>query len=92
MSGNHTGDDQPIDLHDESNGEGRKIKVSIELSGEQAAAVEGWRAANRIPSHSHAVRELVRIGLLSEIGRIYRMIADGKDREELVADGQDLTN
>ncbi len=92
MSGNHAADDQPIDIHDGSNGEGRKIKVSIELSGEQAAAVEGWRAANRIPSHSHAVRELVRIGLLSEIGRIYRMIAEGNERDEFATDGQDLTN
>jgi hypothetical protein len=78
-----------VDITDKTE---RRINVTIELTGEQAAAVEGWSAANRISSHKEAVRELVRIGLLSEIGRIYRMISDGRDRDDLVADNQDLTN
>ncbi|MCG6113937.1 MAG: hypothetical protein MEQ84_01955 [Mesorhizobium sp.] len=71
---------------DHANG-GRSISVStddfddqehslaISLNNEQMAAVEGWRAANRIESREEAVQELVRIGLLSEIGRIYRIVA-----------------
>jgi hypothetical protein len=65
--------------------------VSVVLTGEQAAAVEGWRVANRIDSRPDAVRELVRIGLLSEIGRIYRMISGIQDDDEL-ADGRDAVS
>lgn len=67
--------------------EGNAIKVALELTGEQAAALEGWRVANRIESHPEAVRELVRIGLLSEIGRIYRMISGARDHEEALLEG-----
>jgi Arc/MetJ-type ribon-helix-helix transcriptional regulator len=63
--------------------DGPTINVSVVLTGEQAAAVEGWRVANRIDSQSDAVRELVRIGLLSEIGRIYRMIAGGSNDDDI---------
>lgn len=53
----------------------RPEAVCITLSDEQDAALEGWRAANRIPDRAEAVRELVRIGLLSEIARVYQLVA-----------------
>lgn len=78
------------DLRDKfGNGEGHKINVSVTLTGEQAAAVEGWRAANRLESQADAVRELVRIGLLTEIGRIYRRICRIRDNEEAIVLGGD---
>jgi hypothetical protein len=73
-----------------SSGRNHTINVSVVLTGEQAAAVEGWRVANQIHSQSDAVRELVRIGLLAEIGRIYRMISGGTTPDNL-ADLADRT-
>lgn len=46
--------------------------IEIPLSKEELAAVEGWRQANDFASRESAVRHLVRLGLLSEIGRIYQ--------------------
>ncbi len=54
----------------------------VRLNDEELAAVEGWRQANMFGSRAEALRELVRLGLLSEIGRIYRAAAECKrDRE-----------
>jgi len=69
----------------------REHRLEVSLSEEQRAAVEGWRAANRIGSCEEAVKELVRIGLLSEIALIYRMVAgtrndpDGQSEDGLNA-------
>jgi hypothetical protein len=63
--------------------DGQTVSASIVLTGEQAAAVEGWRVANHIDSQSEALRELVRIGLLSEIGRIYRMISGVRGPDDM---------
>ncbi len=52
----------------------------VRLNDEELAAVEGWRQANMFASRADALRELVRLGLLSEIGRIYRA-ATGGDRD-----------
>lgn len=61
---------------DHSNGSnGGDGAVNVSLNEEQLAAVDGWRAANRIDSREQAVQELVRLGLLSEIARVYRMIS-----------------
>lgn len=49
----------------------------VRLSEEELAAVEGWRQANMFASRADALRELVRLGLLSEIGRIYRAATGG---------------
>lgn len=72
--------------HDGS-GEEREVSrfrhVEVTLTDEQFAAVEGWRAANRVRDRSDAVRELVRIGLLSEIARVYRMVASVRDDGDL---------
>lgn len=49
-------------------------RIDVLLSAEEMAALEGWRKANSVSSTSDAVRELIRMGLLSEIGRIYRAV------------------
>ena len=54
----------------------------IRLSTEELAAVEGWRRANMLDSRADALRELVRLGLLSEIGRIYRAVTGSEGAEE----------
>jgi len=65
--------------------------LEILLNNEQMAAVEGWRAANRIETREEAVQELVRIGLLSEIGRIYRIVAGiREDVDETSEDGLEI--
>ncbi|MEM8538256.1 MAG: hypothetical protein AAGF56_10385 [Pseudomonadota bacterium] len=46
-------------------------KIEVPMSREELAAVEGWQQANQINSREAAIRQLVRLGLLSEIGRIY---------------------
>ena len=48
------------------------LRIEVPLSEEELAAVEGWQKANDLASRETAVRQLVRLGLLSEIGRIYR--------------------
>jgi len=48
--------------------------VLVTLDDEQYAAMEGWRAARGIADQPEAIGELVRIGLLSEIARIYRFV------------------
>lgn len=50
--------------------------INVSLAGEELAAVEGWRAANLIASLPDAVRELVRIGLLSEIAKVHQLVED----------------
>ncbi len=50
--------------------------IKVSLANEELAAVEGWRAANLIDSVPDAVRELVRLGLLSEIARVHQLVAD----------------
>ena len=54
----------------------------VRLNEEELAAVEGWRQANRYGSRAEALRALVRLGLLSEIGRIYRAATGGQGGEE----------
>ncbi|MGY6710532.1 MAG: hypothetical protein ACXIVF_19590 [Rhizobiaceae bacterium] len=80
--------DQPNggDRHEVSNGRAQSVQVA--LNAEQLAAVEGWRAANRIDTREEAVQELVRIGLLSEIARIYRMVSGVReDPDDASEDG-----
>ena len=47
-------------------------RIEIYLKDEELAALEGWRAANQLPNHAAAARQLIQLGLLSEIGKIYR--------------------
>ena len=55
------------------------------------AAVEGWRAANRIETREEAVQERSGSALLSEIGRIYRIVAGiREDVDDEAEDGLEL--
>lgn len=54
----------------------RRHRVIVSLSDEQMAAAEGWRVAHGIAEQSEALGELVRLGLLSEIAKIYRLVSD----------------
>lgn len=46
----------------------------LTLNVEEQAAVEGWRSANNVPTLEQAVRELLRLGLLSEISKIHSVV------------------
>lgn len=46
--------------------------VEVRLDQQELAAVDGWRQANDFSSREDAIRHLIRLGLLSEIGRIYQ--------------------
>lgn len=50
--------------------------VSVTLTEDEWAAVDGWRQANRFDSVEQAMRELIRMSLLEEIGRVYRAAAE----------------
>ncbi len=54
-------------------------ELRLTLNNEEFAAVEGWRAANNLPSMAHAVRELLRLGLLSEISKVYGVVSAVRD-------------
>ncbi len=55
---------------------GQKHRLTVALNDEQIAAVEGWRLAHGIDDQSEALGELVRLALLGEIAKIYRLVAD----------------
>jgi hypothetical protein len=52
--------------------------VIVTLNNEQLAAVEGWRLAHGIAEQSDALGELVRLGLLSEIAKIFRLVSENR--------------
>ncbi|WP_155256472.1 hypothetical protein [Mesorhizobium loti] len=54
----------------------RRHCVLVKLTDEQMAAAEGWRSAHGISEASEALTELVRLGLLSEIAKIFRLVSD----------------
>ncbi len=56
--------------------------VKVSFSGELGEAVEGWRVANGLASRSDAVKELVRLGLLSEIAKVYGMVSGMRDEAD----------
>ena len=49
------------------------------MNEEVLAAVEGWRQAHGMRDRSEAMSELVILGLMSEIGRIYRLATGSRD-------------
>ncbi|RST84709.1 hypothetical protein EJC49_19495 [Aquibium carbonis] len=57
-------------------------RVEVTFTEEQYAALEGWRSANRVGDRSEAVRELVRLGLLAEIARVYRLVVGVADSDD----------
>ena len=54
----------------------RRHCVLVKLTDEQMAAAEGWRSAHGISEQSEALTELIRLGLLSEIAKIFRLVSD----------------
>lgn len=54
----------------------RRHCMLVKLTDEQMAAAEGWRTAHGIAEQSEALTELIRIGLLSEIARVFRLVSD----------------
>lgn len=67
-------EDTGVLMNDESQQIGAK-RIEIPLSDEEISAVDGWRKANGVGSREAAVRQLLRLGLLSEIGRIYQSVS-----------------
>lgn len=57
------------------------IRLEVAFSDDELAAIEAWRQANDFDSQAIATRQLVRLGLLSEIGRVYRTIAPQDDQD-----------
>ncbi len=45
--------------------------VAIELNTTELSAAEAWRESSCIGTRAEALRELVRLGLLSEIRKVY---------------------
>ena len=50
-------------------------ELTLTLNTEETAALEGWRMANNIGSPDEAARELLRLGLLSEISKVYGLVS-----------------
>ena len=50
-------------------------RILVSVSDELLAAVEGWRQVHGV-DQSEAVGTLVRLGLLSEIAKIYRFVSE----------------
>ncbi len=63
-------------------GRGAFSSAEVVLSDEEIAAVEGWRRANSYDCRAEALRALVRLGLLSEIGRVYRAVTRSSEGGE----------
>ena len=51
-------------------------RVIVALNDELIAATEGWRLAHGIQDQSEAFGELIRLGLLGEISKIFRLVSD----------------
>jgi len=58
------------------NGREKRHRVTVALNEEQMAAVEGWRTAHGIADQADALGELVRLALLGEIAKIYRLVSN----------------
>lgn len=69
----------PVDRADAGFSFAARRRIEVTLNDEVMAAVEGWRQAHGVNDPSDAVGELVLLGLMSEIGRIYRMATGARD-------------
>jgi hypothetical protein len=56
----------------------KRYRVMVALNEEQMAAVEGWRSAHGFDDQADALGELVRLALLGEIAKIYRLVSDNR--------------
>ncbi len=59
----------------------KRYSVVVSLNHEQMAAAEGWRAAHGIADRAEALGELVRLGLLGEVAKIYRLVGGNRSAE-----------
>jgi hypothetical protein len=59
-------------------GRENRHRVTVALNAEQLAAVEGWRLAHGMTDQAEALGELVRLALLGEIAKIYRLVSDNR--------------
>jgi hypothetical protein len=46
----------------------RETRLQIMLDDEELAAIDDWRFKRRMPSRAAAIRELLRLGLQTQIG------------------------
>ncbi|MEL7468898.1 MAG: hypothetical protein AAFN27_10620 [Pseudomonadota bacterium] len=60
-------------------GDVKMSRIVVPLNAEELAAVEGWRRANELDSQETAIRQLVRLGLLNEISRIYQSVTSNDE-------------
>jgi hypothetical protein len=54
----------------------RRYNVVVALNCEQMAAAEGWRSAHGIEDQAEALGELIKLGLLSEVAKIYKLVSE----------------
>ncbi|WP_161992678.1 hypothetical protein [Aureimonas leprariae] len=69
-------------------GEGvlRRYCVAAYVNDDLIAAVEGWRRAHGIADQPEALGELVRLGLMSEVAKIYRLVCQDKQPRDRPVD------
>ena len=60
--------------------------ILISLDSEELAAVEGWRQANKLSTKPQAIRELIRLGLLSEIAKVHKIVSGIREAIDLKED------
>lgn len=62
----------------------RRYCVAAYVNDDLIAAVEGWRRAHGVAEQPEALGELVRLGLMSEVAKIYRLVCrDGQADDPL---------
>ncbi len=71
-------EDHPAEEKDREQRSKRRYRVLVTLNYEQMAAAEGWRAAHGISDQAEALGELIRLGLLSEVAKIYRLVSENR--------------
>ena len=53
---------------------GRTFTISVEVSPTELEAINGWKDANGAATVPEAVRELLRLGLLSELSNAHDLV------------------
>lgn len=66
----------------------RRYCVAASVTDDLIAAVEGWRRAHGLAGQPEALGELVRLGLMSEVAKIYRMVCQDGQSDDPSLDGQ----
>lgn len=62
----------------------RRYCVTAYVDDDLIAAVEGWRRAHGVAEQPEALGELVRLGLMSEVAKIYRLVCqDGRSDDRI---------